>query len=317
MQRVARVGRSTAFTLVELLVVIGVIAVLIGLLLPTLAGAQGRARDIKCQSNLRQIVQGFFAYAAEHKGVMPYGYHYDPCDPVTFDRLNNTDTLVCWPAQIARYMVRKAGGTSDDFLPGVFNCPEAEQLMSHKLSYAMNVIVGIVPENELQFASPPRAQTRPPPITWLLKDTALVWDESIKPGHTAFNTAGGYLMGHNIDNGRFQRGARTPQFRYYTPADLFGTLPPGTLGQNRPIGMGSNWRNIDPGSPSAGEPYQGNLRFRHRGQTTCNVGFADGHVGQFTGKFNANQTLRTHDALRRYFMIKWPPGVPPDPSLPH
>src|SRR5688500_14572174 len=145
MQRVARVGRSTAFTLVELLVVIGVIAVLIGILLPTLAGAQGRARDLKCQSNLRQIVQGFFSYAAENKGVMPYGYIYDPSHPVTFEPLGGTDTLICWPAQLAKYMVRKTGGTSDDALPAVFNCPEADQVMTHKLSYAMNLIVGIVP----------------------------------------------------------------------------------------------------------------------------------------------------------------------------
>jgi prepilin-type N-terminal cleavage/methylation domain-containing protein len=306
---------SRAFTLVELLVVIGVIAVLIGILLPVLSGAQGRARDIKCQSNLRQIVQGFYSYAAENKGVMPYGYHYDPCNPYTFDPIGGTDTLICWPAQIAKYMVRKAGGTSDDFLPLVFNCPEADQLFTHKLSYAMNVIVGIVPQNELDIGPRPRAQTRPPPITLMLKETVLVWDESIKPAHTAFNTGGGYLMGHDIDDRRFQQGARTPQYRYYTLSDIFSRIPPGTFGQNRPISMGSGWRNIDPAA-SANFPYQGNLRFRHLRDTTCNAGMADGSVRRFTGRFAPDRTIKGHDALRRYFMIKWPPGVPPDPAVP-
>ena len=61
-------SRRKAFTLVELLVVIGVIAVLIGILLPTLSGAQGRARDIQCQSNLRQVGQALFMYANDNQG---------------------------------------------------------------------------------------------------------------------------------------------------------------------------------------------------------------------------------------------------------
>ncbi len=306
-----------AFTLVELLVVIGVIAVLIGILLPTLAGAQGRARDIQCQSNLRQLVGGFFSYAAENKGSMPYGYHYDPRHPVTWRAVGGTDTLVCWPAQIAKYMTRRSGGTSDDYLPPVFNCPEADLVRTHKLSYAMNLVVGVVPEIELRFAQPPRAQLRPPPITLLLKDTALVWDESIKPGHSAFNTAGGYLMGHDIDDHRFQSGAGTPQFRFFTLADRFAHVAPGVFGQNKPISMGGNWRNIDPATSSVGFPFEGNLRFRHLKETTCNAGMADGSVRAFTGKFNRDKSMRSHNALRRYFMIKWPPGVPIDTDRPH
>lgn len=60
--------RFAAFTLVELLVVIGIIAVLIAILLPTLSMMQSRAQSTKCQSNLRQIGQCAVMYANLHKG---------------------------------------------------------------------------------------------------------------------------------------------------------------------------------------------------------------------------------------------------------
>jgi hypothetical protein len=123
-------------------------------------------------------------------------------------------------------------------------------------------------------------------------------------------------MGHDIDDRRFQAGARTPQFRYFTLADRFAHIAPGTFGQNKPISMGSNWRNLDPATSATGFPYQGNLRFRHLKDTTCNAGMSDGSVRQFTAKLNRDRSMRSHDALRRYFMIKWPPGVPPDPNVP-
>jgi prepilin-type N-terminal cleavage/methylation domain-containing protein len=65
--------KRRGFTLVELLVVIGIIAVLISLLLPSLNRAREAARRTQCLSNLRQIHQAFAMYANQNKDLVPLG----------------------------------------------------------------------------------------------------------------------------------------------------------------------------------------------------------------------------------------------------
>ncbi len=68
--------RRQAFTLVELLVVISIIAVLVAMLLPVLSKARGAARDVMCQSNLRQCYYAFNSYAVDQLDYMPQTINY-------------------------------------------------------------------------------------------------------------------------------------------------------------------------------------------------------------------------------------------------
>lgn len=75
------VRTSRGFTLVELLVVIGIIAVLISLLLPMLSRVQMQAKDTACKANLRSIGQAVVMYVNDHRGFLPaYASQSTPVD---------------------------------------------------------------------------------------------------------------------------------------------------------------------------------------------------------------------------------------------
>jgi prepilin-type N-terminal cleavage/methylation domain-containing protein len=82
-----RAAEKRGFTLIELLVVVAIIALLISILLPSLARARELSKRAACASNVKQIGVGFYAYGASNQDMFPISNHLMPDDP---DAVNTT-----------------------------------------------------------------------------------------------------------------------------------------------------------------------------------------------------------------------------------
>src|SRR5437016_14618482 len=119
-------------TLVELLVVIGIIALLISILLPTLSGARQMATNLKCTSNVRQLCIALTMYANEYKGRFPPNINAGIL-PVDGD--GRTWNFWYDYDRIGRYLPKTYVTGSTSVGGPVFICPNDEDA---RRSYAMN-----------------------------------------------------------------------------------------------------------------------------------------------------------------------------------
>jgi prepilin-type N-terminal cleavage/methylation domain-containing protein/prepilin-type processing-associated H-X9-DG protein len=176
------------FTLVELLVVIGIIAVLISILLPTLAAARRSAYNAQCLSNARQLTMAAMLFAQEHRGYVPvasddwFAKWNDPLRKKWAYRNDSAAsdgsgvTVYDWASSLIPYLGGKTGqtfATAPEAQSKVFRCP-ADQWMDvqdpgyqlfqnvppgyHPISYGYNADIACV-------SAPPYKQPNGSPIS--------------------------------------------------------------------------------------------------------------------------------------------------------
>ena len=129
-----RPGGLCAFTLIELLTVIAIIALLAGLLLPVLGGARQRARGAACMSQLKQLGVAMVVYTDEHDDTFPRSQH----SAFTHGELS-------WLRTVAPYL----GSSTTDWkklLDGVYHCGSDSR--KNIWSYGLNVYYELGPDDD-------------------------------------------------------------------------------------------------------------------------------------------------------------------------
>ena len=164
--------KRAGFTLVELLVVIGIIAVLVGLLLPALTKARQEANSLSCMSNLRQIGIAMAGYAQANNGTYPLYYWNGDGDPTVpngatdwtflllpyFNRAGATGTYAGNDAGSLAAIYKDKDTVDGTYVPASSTAPfatydPAKQQCYGVLTWPFHFAPGLV-NNSLQYSNP-------------------------------------------------------------------------------------------------------------------------------------------------------------------
>ena len=165
-----RRGPQSAFTLVELLVVVSVIMILMSMVLPALQGAAQKAREVKCLSNLNQLAKAMVTYSVNFAGFFPSPAHVSTTIADLNDKtlFNGDRTLEAgnvysyrsytWRGKLLPFIGGRTiqvpdalkgkglyfeNALDEDDRYGIFKCPSVRDFRSNQSFYGINGYIGM------------------------------------------------------------------------------------------------------------------------------------------------------------------------------
>jgi len=313
------------FTLVELLVVIGIIAVLIGILLPVIGKARRQANTTPCMASLRSLGQTLAIYTSENRGSYPYSYYTSnsPVGGVTAEGDSNSSVYVWW--SVLRSYMRRGGSPDNSIVDAsgneiasrfmkAFSCPEGHDPEAG-CDFGTNMVIFPEMNNETYPASQ-SVNTKAPfgckplKVTQTYPDNILIFDQTeiavgIDPPYSRQ-----YVCGYGIDLASFQNPKQAFKRYRQMAADAAFVTPGSKLANDVPIDPGPNRDTKAPGAVT--DPTVGNIRWRHGANDSANFLFADGTVRTMKiTKGTPGSPNCTGDVLHSHFRPKAPQGFKP------
>jgi prepilin-type processing-associated H-X9-DG protein len=257
-----------AFSLVELLVVMGIIAVLIALLVPALVAARRSSQSVQCASNLRQLSLALVNYATEYKGAFPP---------------NSGDLQVFWyQKQMLGKTTQSKLPTGDTVLGGVMLCPR--DFEDSYRSYSMNVFASSTVSHFVQ----PSLDADPPAGRLFRMGVG--------------NSSAMILLAESWSEWGFPEGADPPD-AYIAPA-IIGLR--GTPGQKFGAAGGVNWSQGRFGPRASQIAFYRHKSGKDYSlidpNGRANISFADGHVSLLS-----NKELADYSTGKSTYLAMWSP----------
>jgi prepilin-type N-terminal cleavage/methylation domain-containing protein/prepilin-type processing-associated H-X9-DG protein len=270
------------FTLVELLVVIGIIALLIAIILPSLNKARQSATNIKCLANLHSMGLAMNLYATNNHGIIPPGFGA-ALDNVSGANSNNgnggnfDDVLSLYmPGQARNTTVSSTGLRSSS---NVFTCPGAviPVLGTVAINYACSCASSINGQNMGGFAYLWTGTANLPPQPWtklsqIRRPTEII---AIGDANQNYNDGQSYVDGGSWILLNYNAATGSP-YASTASASTYNAYGPTTPNPGQKIcTQGGNEDRTSPGVNTG-------LRFRHfeyhhNRDGVANVLFFDGH----------------------------------------
>ena len=152
---------SRRFTLIELLVVIAIIAILAGMLLPSLGKAKEKGYTIQCTSNIKQLGSVYLMYATDFNDVLP-----------CFDNLGGAAaglTQKAWLDKMVEDYLKKANASTSPV--DVLFCPKQEDKNDMTTTYGLNYLIATFKPDGKPTGIPTTSHKQPSRTSMLVENT--------------------------------------------------------------------------------------------------------------------------------------------------